>query len=125
MTTVKLRFYDCRTFWNPLFFPVPTCERLPELNDPRRSDHRTKSLTGRARLLGPEQGGFLLEEFFDGFAGHGAGGAFGELLDLIGIEVEFGTDLLLDPARHDFSPPLGHSSDPVRIHRRRLTERYR
>lgn len=22
-------FYDCKTVWEPLFFPVPTCERLP------------------------------------------------------------------------------------------------
>jgi hypothetical protein len=75
-------------------------------------------LTGRARLLRPEQSGLLLEEFFNGSPGHRAGGAFGELLDLVGIEVKVRTDLLLDPARHDFSPPLGHAIDPRRIHRR-------
>src|SRR5947209_6750427 len=95
----------------------------PELKGPGLASHRTKSLAGRARLLRPQQSGFLLEEVFDGLAGHGAGGAFGELLDLVGIEVEVGTDLLLNPARHDFFPPPGHAIDPRRIHRRGLAER--
>ena len=65
------------------------------------------------RLLSSQQGGLLLQEFFDGFLGHDAGRIFGELLDLVGIEVEIGADVLLDPACDDFSPPLGHTSDPV------------
>jgi hypothetical protein len=41
-----------------------------------------------------------------------------ESLDLVGIEVEVGADLVLDPTGHDFSPSLSHLSDARRIDRR-------
>jgi len=49
------------------------------------------------------------------------------LLDVVGIkvEVEVGTDLLLDASRHDFPPALGDALDPGRIHQRRLAKRHR
>jgi len=40
------------------------------------------------------------------------------LFDVVGIEVEIGTDLLLDTSRHDFSPSLGHTLGPCGIHRK-------
>jgi hypothetical protein len=69
-------------------------------------------------LFGAQGGGLLFQEFFDRSLGHGTGRAPGELLDVVGIEVERGTDLLLDASRHDFAPSLGHARDPRRIHRR-------
>jgi hypothetical protein len=85
------------------------------VNDPRLAFHRTGPLTGRARLLRPQQRGLLFEEFFDGPLGHDASGVLGESLDLVGIEVEIGTNLLLDPTSHDFSPSLSDLSDARRI----------
>jgi hypothetical protein len=90
----------------------------PEVDGPWLAFDGTESLALGTGLFGPQGGGLLLQEFLDGSLGHGTGGALGELLDVVGIQVEVGTDLLLDPSRHDFSPPQSDAIDSRRIHRR-------
>jgi hypothetical protein len=75
-------------------------------------------------LLGTEQGGFLFQEVLDGPLDHGTGRGLGDVLDVIGIEVEIGTDLLAHAPRDNFSPPLRHRTCPRGIDQRRLTERH-
>jgi hypothetical protein len=68
-------------------------------------------------LLGPQERGLPLQEIGDGAPGHGAGRDGGHLLDVVGIEIQVGPDLLVDPAGHDFPPPLGDLLDRGMIHR--------
>jgi hypothetical protein len=96
--------------------------RAPEGDGPGLALDRTEALTRGAGLFGAQGGGLLFQEFLDGSLGHGTGRALGELFDIVGIEVELGTDLLLDASGHDFSPSLGHTLDPRGIYRRGLTE---
>ena len=58
-----------------------------------------------------------LQEVGDGAAGDGAGGRDGHLLDVVGVEVQLGPDLVVDAAGHDFAPPLRQLLDPGSIHR--------
>jgi hypothetical protein len=94
------------------------------MNDPRLAFHRTKSLTGWARLFGPQEGRFLLQEVFDGSLDQGTGRSRGHAFDLVGVEVQIGANLFVDPPRHDFPPVLSHLADPDRIDQRRLVERH-
>ena len=41
-----------------------------------------------------------------------------DLFDVVGVEIEIGSDLFVNPPRHDFPPPLRHGSNPGRIHQR-------
>ena len=84
----------------------------PEVNGSLVALHRTESLAAWAGLLGPQQGRFLLQEFLDGSLGHGTGRGRGHLLDVVGVEVQVRADLLVDPSRDDFPPPLGHLLRP-------------
>ena len=92
----------------------------PELDGSRSALGRTEPLTLGTGLFGAQRGGLLLQEFLDGSLGHRTGRVLGDLLDLVGNEVELETDPLVDAAHHDFSPSLGHETDASRIHRRRL-----
>lgn len=81
-----------------------------------------ETLTGRAGLLRAKQSGFAFEKIGDGRTGDEAGGVIGDSLDVVGIDFEVGSDLLVDPTGDDFSPALG---DPVKfnwINSRRLME---
>lgn len=95
---------------------------VPERDRPGFAPDRTGTLTTGAGLLGSQGGGPLFEETLDRPPGHGTRRALGDLLDVVGIEVEVGTDLFLDASRHDFAPSLGDALDPGRIHQRRLAK---
>src|SRR5215471_16839697 len=88
--------------------------RAPECDDPGFAlDQAVPTALGTG-LFGSKSGGLFLEEFLDRSLGHGARGVLGDLLDVVGIELEVRADLLLDAPRHDFSPPLGHPTDTAR-----------
>jgi hypothetical protein len=125
-----------RRLSSPLIFPPPfrgekipaagraVAHRLgvgdlapPEVDGPRLASDVTEPLTRRAGLLGPQQRGLAPQEIGDGAAGDGAGRGDGHLLDVVGVEIELGPDLLVDAAGHDFPPPLGELLDPGPIHR--------
>jgi hypothetical protein len=69
-------------------------------------------------LLVPQERCLASQEVGDGAAGHGAGGGDRRLLDVVGVEIQFGPDLLVDAPGDDFPPSLGDPLDPGAIHRR-------
>lgn len=89
----------------------------PEVDGAFLAVHDAKSLAGGTGLFGAEEGGLPLQEFLDGPASHGTGGSRGDLLDVVGIEVQVRPHVLMDTARDDFAPSLGHALDPSAFHR--------
>jgi hypothetical protein len=82
---------------------------------PRLAPHDAEPPAGRARLLGPEERGLPLQEIHDRPPGHGAGRDGGHLLDVVGVEVQFRPDILVDPGRATIlSHPSAIRSTPVR-----------
>ena len=93
-----------------------------EVDGARSVVHPAEALTGWAGLLGAEQGGLASQEIGDGRAGHDAGGLVGDRLDVVGIEIEVGADLLVNAAGDDFAPALGDPLELGVIDSRRLME---
>ena len=90
----------------------------PELDGPGLRLDGTEPLAGRTGLLGAQERGLTLEEVGDGSTSDGAGGRYRRLLDVVGVEIEFGPDGLVNAAGDDFPPPFGHRLDPGAIDRR-------
>jgi hypothetical protein len=89
----------------------------PEVDRPWLASYDAEPPARRAVLLGTQQRGLALQQIRNGAPGYGAGGGDGHLLDVVGVEIQVGPDLLVDPSGHDFPPVLGEPLDSGTIHR--------
>jgi hypothetical protein len=80
--------------------------------------HWAKPSTAWTRLFRPKHSRFFLQEFLNGSLGHRTGRVHRDLFDVVGVEIEIRADLFVNPPRHNFPPPMRHSTNPSRIHQR-------
>ena len=86
----------------------------PEVDGPRLASDLARPPARRAGLLGPQQRRLPLQEIGDGAPGDGAGGGDGHPLDVVGVEVQLGPDLLVDAAATTLPHPSASRSTPAR-----------
>jgi hypothetical protein len=89
----------------------------PEVYRPGFAPHDAEPPAGRAGLLGTKKRGLSLQEILDRPLGHSTGCDSGHLFDVVSVEVEFGSDLLVNPSGDNLPPTLGHPLDAGAIHR--------
>jgi hypothetical protein len=78
--------------------------------------HWAKPSTAWTGLFSPKHSRFFLQEFLNGSLGHRTGRVDRDLFDVVGIEIEIWADLFVNAPRHNFPPPLRHTSNRGRIH---------